>query len=61
MNALKSIKNVVQRDKSSSSFSKKLKKEILDASTLKGLSVEQKTKLQNQILLSKRYLAKFRW
>ena len=61
MNALKSIKNVVQRDKSSSSFSKKLNKEILDASTLKGLSVEQKTKLQNQILLSKRYLAKFRW
>jgi ribosomal protein S7 len=61
MNALKSIKNVVQKDKSSSSFSKKLNKEILDASAAKGLSVEQKTKLQNQISLNKRYLAQFRW
>lgn len=61
MTALKSIKNVVQKDKSSSSFSKKLNKETLDSSAAKGLSVEQKTKLQNQILLNKRYLAKFRW
>jgi|JI102314A2RNA_FD_contig_111_380014_length_1864_multi_3_in_0_out_0_1 ribosomal protein S7 len=61
MNALKSIKNVVQKDKSSSSFSKKLSREVLAASALKGLSVEQKTKLQNQILLNKRYLAQFRW
>jgi ribosomal protein S7 len=61
MNALKSIKNVVQKDKSSSSFSKKLSREVLAASALEGLSVEQKTKLQNQILLNKRYLAQFRW
>lgn len=61
MNALKSIKNVVQKDKSSSSFSKKLNKEILEASAVRGLSVEQKTKLQNQISLNKRYLAQFRW
>jgi ribosomal protein S7 len=61
MNALKSIKNVVQKDKSSSSFSKKLNKEILEASAARGLSVEQKTKLQNQISLNKRYLAQFRW
>ena len=60
MNALKSIKNVVQKDKSSSSFSKKLNKEILEASAARGLSVEQKTKLQNQISLNKRYLAQFR-
>ena len=61
MTALKSIKNVVQKDKSLSSFSRKLSKEILDTSATKGLSMEQKTKLHNQILLNKRYLAKFRW
>lgn len=61
MTALKSIKDVAQKDKSSSSFSKKLNKEILGASALKGMSIEQKAKLQNQILLNKRYLAKFRW
>ena len=61
MNALKAIKNVVQKDKSSSGFSKKLNREILAASEMKGLSVEHKTKLQNQILLNKRYLAQFRW
>lgn len=61
MSALKSIKNVVQKDKSSTSFSNGLKKEILDSSYMKSLSIEQKAKLQNQILLSKRYLSKFRW
>jgi ribosomal protein S7 len=61
MTALKFIKNVVQKDKNLSSFPRKLNKEILDASAAKGSSVEQKTKLHNQILLNKRYLAKFRW
>lgn len=61
MTVLKSIRNVAQKDKTSSSFSKKLYKEILGASSMKGLSIEHKTKLQNQILLNKRYLAKFRW
>ena len=61
MNALKSIRNVVQKDKSSSSFSTRLCKEILDTSSMKSSSIEQKTKLQNQILLNKRYLSKFRW
>lgn len=61
MSALKFIKDVVQKDKSANSFSKKLSKEILDTSSMKSLSIEQKTKLQNQILLNKRYLSKFRW
>ena len=61
MTALKSIKGVAQKDKSSNSFAKKFCKEVLDASSMKGLSIEQKTRLQNQILLNRRYLAKFRW
>jgi ribosomal protein S7 len=61
MTAVKSIKNVVQKDKSSNSFYKKLNKEVLGTSSMSSLSVEQKTKLQNQVLLNKRYLAKFRW
>ena len=61
MNALKFIKDVAQKDKSSGSFSKRFSKEVLGASALKNASIEQKTKLQNQILLNKRYLAKFRW
>lgn len=61
MNALKFIKDVAQKDKSSGSFSKRFSKEVLGASALKSASIEQKTKLQNQILLNKRYLAKFRW
>jgi len=61
MTALKFIKNTAQKDKSSNSFFKRLSEETLGASLMKGLSIEQKTKLQNQILLNKRYLAKFRW
>jgi ribosomal protein S7 len=61
MNALKSIKDVVQKDRSSAGFSKRLYKEILNASSMKGASIEQKTKLKDQILLNKRYLSKFRW
>lgn len=61
MTALKSIKEVAQKEKSSSSFSQRLCKEILDTSLFKSSSIEQKVKLQNQILLNKRYLSKFRW
>jgi ribosomal protein S7 len=61
MTALKSIKNVAQKDKNSSSFFRKLSEKVLDTSVLKGSSIEQNPKLQNQILLHKRYLAKFRW
>lgn len=61
MTALKSIKEVARKDQSSSSFSQRLSKEILDTSLLNSSSIEQKIKLQNQILLNKRYLSKFRW
>ena len=61
MTALKSIKDVARKDKSPGSFYEKLNAEILDSSSFKGVSTEQKTKLQNQVLLNKRYLAKFRW
>ena len=61
MNALKSIGEVAKKNKSSSAFYKKLTKETLDASAVKGAVTEQKVKLQNQVLLNKRYLAKFRW
>ena len=61
MTALKQIKDVAQKDKSANSFYKKLSMEVLDSSSAKSMFTEQKTKLQNQVLLNKRYLAKFRW
>lgn len=61
MTALKQIKDVAQKDRSANSFYKKLGTEVLGASSDKSVSTEQKTKLQNQVLLNKRYLAKFRW
>lgn len=61
MTALKYIKITVYKNKSSINFHKSLVKEILASSSLKGQSVEQKTKLQTQILLNKRYLSKFKW
>jgi ribosomal protein S7 len=61
INALKSIQSVAQKDKNFKSFFIKFNKETLNASNPNGLSIEQKTKMQNQILLNKRYLAKFRW
>lgn len=61
MTALKSIRNTAKKAKGSNHFYKRLLGEILDASSLKGALIEQKTKLQNQVLLNKRYLAKFRW
>jgi ribosomal protein S7 len=61
MTALKYIKTTVYKNKSSINFHKSLVKEILASSSLKGQSVEQKTKLQTQILLNKRYLSKFKW
>jgi ribosomal protein S7 len=61
MTALKYIKTTVYKNKSSINFHRSLVKEILASSSLKGQSVEQKTKLQTQILLNKRYLSKFKW
>jgi len=61
MTALKFIKNTVQKNKSSINFYENLANEILASFSLKSQSIEQKTKLQTQILLNKRYLSKFKW
>ena len=61
MTALKFIKNTVQKKKTSTNLYEKLANEILASSSLKSQSIEQKTKLQTQILLNKRYLSKFKW
>lgn len=61
MTALKYIKTTVFKTKSSTNFYKDLGKEILASSSLKSNSIEQRTKLQTQILLNKRYLSKFKW
>jgi len=61
MAALKYMKTTVSKTKSPNTFYQSLGKEILASSFLKSNSIEQKTKLQTQILLNKRYLSKFRW
>ena len=61
MTALKYIKTTVHKNKNSMNFYKNLVNEILASSSLKSQSIEQKTKLQTQILLNKRYLSKFKW
>ena len=61
MSALKTIKYTAQKDKSPSSFYKRISAEVLDASSHRGSASDHKTRLQNQVLLNKRYLAKFRW
>jgi ribosomal protein S7 len=61
MTALKFIRSTVQKNKSSTNFYRNLANEILASSSLKSQSIEQKTKLQTQILLNKRYLSKFKW
>lgn len=59
--ALKLIKKVSARTKSSNYFYESLVAEVLASSALKGQSVDQKNDLQKQILVNKRYLSKFRW
>nr|YP_010145979.1 ribosomal protein S7 [Pseudo-nitzschia pungens]QQO80602.1 ribosomal protein S7 [Pseudo-nitzschia pungens] len=61
MTALKFIKSTVQKNKSSNNFYKNLANEVLASFSLKSQSIEQKAKLQTQILLNKRYLSKFKW
>jgi len=61
MTALKFIKSTVQKNKSSTNFYKNLASEVLASFSSKSQSIEQKTKLQTQILLNKRYLSKFKW
>lgn len=59
--ALKLIKKVSARNKSSNYFYQSLMAEVLAASASQGQSVDQKNELQKQILMNKRYLSKFRW
>lgn len=59
--ALKLIKKVSANNKHSKYFYQSLTVEILAASASKGQSIVQKTELQKQILINKRYLSKFRW
>jgi ribosomal protein S7 len=61
MRALKSLKTIASNYRTSNSYYKSFGKEILDSASFKGQSAEQKSKVLNQILLNKRYLAKFRW
>jgi ribosomal protein S7 len=61
MTALKFITSIAYKNKRSISFYKSLVKEVLASSHLKSQSIEQKNKLQTQVLLNKRYLSKFRW
>ena len=59
--ALKSIKNVVSKNRNSTSFYESLVKEILAAASLKSQIIDKKNELQKQVLINKRYLSKFRW
>ena len=59
--ALKLLTKTSSKNKSSDFLYKKLVAEILSSSALKSQSVDQKNEIQKQILLNKRYLAKFRW
>lgn len=61
MTALKFITNAASKNKRSISFYKSLVNEVLASSHLKSQSIEQKNKLQTQVLLNKRYLSKFKW
>lgn len=61
MTSLKFIINMASKDKGSINFYKSLVKEIIASSSLKSQSIDQKNKLQTQVLLNKRYLSKFRW
>lgn len=49
------------KNKDSKTFYKKLTQEVIETSFQKSKSIEQKTEMQKQILMQKRYLLKFRW
>ena len=49
------------KNKDLKTFYRKLAQEIIETSVQKSKSIEQKTEMQKQVLLQKRYLLKFRW
>lgn len=59
--ALKSLKQIVLKNKNSMFFYEAFVKEILSTSTLKSDVVDHKNDLQKQVLINKRYLSKYRW
>jgi len=49
------------KNKEFKTFYRKLTQEVIETSSQKSKSIEQKTELQKQVLMQKRYLLKFRW
>ena len=49
------------KNKDLKTFYKKLAQEVIETSLQKSKSIEQKTEMQKQMLMQKRYLLKFRW
>lgn len=49
------------KNKDLKTFYRKLTQEIIETSLQKSKSIEQKTELQKQVLMKKRYLLQFRW
>ena len=60
-NALKQIKKVSMKRHSSKYFHKSLLLELISTADTKSQVIEQKNEIHRQILINKRYLAKFRW
>lgn len=61
MASLKFIRSAVNKSKGTVHFYERFTSEILSAAALKGSSVDKKNTVQEQALLNKRYLFKFRW
>jgi len=49
------------KNKDLKTFYRKLAQEVIKTSLQKSKSMEQKTEIQKQVLMQKRYLLKFRW
>nr|YP_010377363.1 ribosomal protein S7 [Nitzschia dissipata]QYB23050.1 ribosomal protein S7 [Nitzschia dissipata] len=49
------------KNKDLNNFYRKMSQEIIETSFQKSKSIEQKTEMQKQVLMQKRYLLKFRW
>lgn len=61
MASLKFIRDAALKINNSTFFYERLAKEILDASSQKGMAVVRKNDSQKDALVNKRYLSKFRW
>lgn len=49
------------KKQTANNFSNKLFREIIESSKLKGFSLKTKNEAQEQVLIKKRYMNKFRW